>query len=296
MREILVRDQSKCINCGSCVAACRARHGRARMTMTGARFGHYQLPDVCRHCPDTPCIKACRLGGMRRKDDRVFVSDACRGCRKCAEACPYGVIEMMPRESGVPFGVLRNVFALAFQTTSETRRSHVMADATRCVQCGICSSNCPAHIPVRNFARRGKMVDDPRCIRCGLCVALCPRGTLRFETHPRLPLSKYRADKCDLCRNYGGSACVRQCPTGAMMRLPVDEDLAKLNASLFEAVAPTTADETNAHTPSHHRERCGGDERGGGDSPALPTCGDHDSERRAAPNVLAPRPRVSAHR
>jgi len=58
----------------------------------------------------------------------------------------------------------------------------VVADASRCVQCGVCGYNCPVGIPVRDYARQGLPVDDPACIACGNCVAVCPRGTLRWET------------------------------------------------------------------------------------------------------------------
>jgi ferredoxin len=61
--------------------------------------------------------------------------------------------------------------------------AHVIPDATRCVQCGVCGHNCPVGIPVRDFARLGRMVDDPRCVQCGQCVAVCPRGTLRWSRH-----------------------------------------------------------------------------------------------------------------
>jgi ferredoxin len=56
----------------------------------------------------------------------------------------------------------------------------VAADASRCVQCGLCGYNCPVGIDVRAYARRGENVTDPRCISCGACVAHCPRGTLRW--------------------------------------------------------------------------------------------------------------------
>jgi ferredoxin len=56
----------------------------------------------------------------------------------------------------------------------------VAADASRCVQCGICGFNCPVGIEVREYARRGQNVTDSRCISCGECIAKCPRGTLNW--------------------------------------------------------------------------------------------------------------------
>jgi ferredoxin len=56
----------------------------------------------------------------------------------------------------------------------------VTADASRCVQCGICGYNCPVGIEVREYARRGENVTDPRCISCDACIEKCPRGTLRW--------------------------------------------------------------------------------------------------------------------
>jgi ferredoxin len=56
----------------------------------------------------------------------------------------------------------------------------VTADASRCVQCGICGFNCPVGIEVREYARRGQNVTDSRCISCGACIDKCPRGTLKW--------------------------------------------------------------------------------------------------------------------
>lgn len=60
----------------------------------------------------------------------------------------------------------------------------VTADATRCVQCGICGYNCPVGIDVRSHARQGLPVEAPTCLTCGNCINVCPRGTLRWETLP----------------------------------------------------------------------------------------------------------------
>ncbi len=56
----------------------------------------------------------------------------------------------------------------------------VVPDSFRCVQCGICSFNCPVGIDVRRHAWEGKPVHHSRCLTCGECVARCPRGVLRF--------------------------------------------------------------------------------------------------------------------
>jgi heterodisulfide reductase subunit C len=57
----------------------------------------------------------------------------------------------------------------------------IVAESIRCVECGICSFNCPMGIDVRAHVRLGKPVADSHCLTCGECVARCPRGTLRFE-------------------------------------------------------------------------------------------------------------------
>lgn len=57
---------------------------------------------------------------------------------------------------------------------------HVVPDSTRCVQCGICSYNCPIGIDVRAHVWLDEAVTHSECLTCGECVARCPRGVLRF--------------------------------------------------------------------------------------------------------------------
>jgi len=57
----------------------------------------------------------------------------------------------------------------------------VMPEPTRCVQCGICSFNCPMAVDVRRRVWRGEPVMDSHCLTCGECVKRCPRGVFRFE-------------------------------------------------------------------------------------------------------------------
>jgi ferredoxin len=57
----------------------------------------------------------------------------------------------------------------------------VVPNSARCVQCGICSFNCPIGIDVRRHAWTGETVENNRCLTCGECVTRCPRGALRLE-------------------------------------------------------------------------------------------------------------------
>jgi NAD-dependent dihydropyrimidine dehydrogenase PreA subunit len=56
----------------------------------------------------------------------------------------------------------------------------VVPAPARCVQCGVCSFNCPMEIDVRRYVWLGQPVHDSHCLTCGECVKRCPRGLLRF--------------------------------------------------------------------------------------------------------------------
>ena len=63
--------------------------------------------------------------------------------------------------------------------------AQVVPEAANCVQCGMCSYNCPMGIDVRAHAWRGRPIRDSYCLTCSECVKRCPRGVLRLE---RIPL------------------------------------------------------------------------------------------------------------
>ncbi len=60
----------------------------------------------------------------------------------------------------------------------------VVPNSDVCVQCGMCSYNCPMGIDVRAHAWRGDAIHDSHCLTCSECVNRCPRGVLRFERIP----------------------------------------------------------------------------------------------------------------
>ncbi|RMF36952.1 MAG: 4Fe-4S dicluster domain-containing protein [Chloroflexi bacterium] len=81
-------------------------------------------------------------------------------------------------------GLLDSWFDYERRRSKALATGRVVPDPSRCVQCGICSFNCPLGIDVRAHAWRGEPVNDGHCITCGECVARCPRGVLRFEQIP----------------------------------------------------------------------------------------------------------------
>ena len=72
-----------------------------------------------------------------------------------------------------------------FQPERSHRRAlasgHVVPESTRCVQCGICTYNCPIGIDVRRHVWLDQAVEDSHCLTCGECILRCPRGVLRFD-------------------------------------------------------------------------------------------------------------------
>jgi ferredoxin len=86
-----------------------------------------------------------------------------------------------------------------------TPDAHVTPDPARCVQCGVCGYNCPVGIPVREYARLGRIVDDLRCVQCGQCIEVCPRGTLRWGRPGATVLAENeQAEYAELLRLFPG--------------------------------------------------------------------------------------------
>ncbi len=78
--------------------------------------------------------------------------------------------------------VFRNLLKLGKNRRQVLVEGVVVADRSRCVQCGICSYNCPIDIDVRRYAWEGRVIENARCLTCGQCIARCPRNVLVFET------------------------------------------------------------------------------------------------------------------
>ncbi|MFB3813773.1 MAG: 4Fe-4S dicluster domain-containing protein [Terriglobales bacterium] len=99
-------NQDLCINCRTCVVACKDWHDIPAgpvsfMRVATVEKGKY--PDVsvhsmvvtCYHCANPGCVSACPVGAISKRDeDGVVIVDnsVCLGkdsCKLCLGACPY---------------------------------------------------------------------------------------------------------------------------------------------------------------------------------------------------------------
>jgi molybdopterin-containing oxidoreductase family iron-sulfur binding subunit len=98
-------DTTKCGDgCRECVSACNTENGLSGKTgpqdsqwirkveienlQTGAQ---HELPVMCQHCENPPCVDVCPTGASMRRADGIVLVDRhiCIGCRYCMMACPY---------------------------------------------------------------------------------------------------------------------------------------------------------------------------------------------------------------
>jgi len=100
-----------------------------------------------------------------------------------AEVAPAGVPPVPDKKNAATTrrDDLQKLFNSRHHALAEAQ---VTPDQSRCVQCGICSYNCPVGIDVRAHAWRGRSIFDSHCLTCSECVNRCPRGVLRFEVLP----------------------------------------------------------------------------------------------------------------
>ena len=99
-------DANKCADdCDACVGACSEENGLRgfnrpetdaqwirKITLHNKETGHkINLPMMCQHCAEPPCVDVCPTGASHKRIDGIVLVDKhiCIGCRYCMMACPY---------------------------------------------------------------------------------------------------------------------------------------------------------------------------------------------------------------
>ncbi|MGO4277717.1 formate dehydrogenase iron-sulfur subunit [Cupriavidus sp. OV038] len=99
-RMKFICDAERCIECNSCVTACKNEHevpwgvNRRRVVTIndGILNAEKSISVACMHCSDAPCMAVCPVDCFYRTDDGVVLhdKDVCIGCGYCSYACPFG--------------------------------------------------------------------------------------------------------------------------------------------------------------------------------------------------------------
>lgn len=93
MKRLFV-DLDRCIGCGGCAAACARVLGGTSTIRYAELPARAEVPSVCRHCVEAPCLNACPTEAINRDAAGVVARDylLCVGCRSCVLACPFGAL------------------------------------------------------------------------------------------------------------------------------------------------------------------------------------------------------------
>ena len=164
----------------------------------------------------------------------------CVRCDQCETACAetHDGIPRLTRAAGPSFAQI-----------------HVPISCRHCEQ-PHCMADCPPNALYRTPG--GAVAVNDSCIGCGNCARNCPYDAIRLSAKPekrgslltwllfgsgdgpgqRQPAKKSLenkeiARKCDLCEDvHGGPACVRACPTGAIIRTGPEGLLEQIRESI----------------------------------------------------------------
>ena len=136
-RYAMVIVNNLCTGCQTCSVACKMENltlpGCARTRITERADTAWDVA-VCMQCEDPPCVGACPVKATSKNDKGIIIveQDACIGCGKCVEACPYDARRLNPEKlyfsEPLPYEEMA-------KKVGEANRRHVAGKADKCDWC-----------------------------------------------------------------------------------------------------------------------------------------------------------------
>ena len=109
------------------------------------------------------CVKACEFDAIHVVDGVAVVDkEKCVACGKCTEACPLGLITL------VPYNAEHLV-----QCNSHDKGKEVKAKCDNgCIGCTLCTKQC--EFDAIHMDNNVAVIDYEKCTNCGKCAEKCP--------------------------------------------------------------------------------------------------------------------------
>lgn len=113
------------------------------------------------------CVRACEYGAVTVCNGVAKIDPLkCRGCSKCVEACPKGMIKFVPLKKQ----------AVVRCSNCDKGRDVLQVCKIGCIGCKKCENTCEyGAVTVENNLA---FVDAQKCVGCGKCVEVCPRHVI----------------------------------------------------------------------------------------------------------------------
>jgi len=142
MNRFIAIEPSRCIACGTCLAACSEGHKNAGY-QEEPRLALFQTRDVvaavtCHHCEGAPCLRVCPVDAITKDPDGCIRVDErrCVGCKLCTIACPFGAMHL----GGTPIAGVAGIeyFTPTFAASTSPTLTWEIGVYTAAVKCDLC--------------------------------------------------------------------------------------------------------------------------------------------------------------